>query len=296
MFPSSKPLLNEASFVHEIKWDGYRALVYLGHDVEIRSRNGHLLNSKFPELIAALRSFSNRTMVLDGEVVAFNEEGIPDFSLLQRGTGKIRGELVYVVFDLLYLDGDILCQRPWKQRRMYLNELTAESKRLTLSPVFSQTQQEVLKAVNDLGLEGVVSKCEHSPYLPGEHSLYWRKLKRTRTADCVVVGYLESGNSVRSLCLAQYRDDGELLYIGKVGSGLGETEIAFIKEASSLLMTSNCPVMNPPSNRYCITWLQPKIVVEVQYLELTPQFRLRHAVFHRFRWDKLPSQCVLGGE
>ena len=296
MFPSSEPLFNEAGFVHEIKWDGYRALAYLGHDVEVRSRNGHLLNSKFPDLISVLHSMSNRKMVLDGEIVSFNEEGIPDFSLLQHGAREAKGELVYVVFDLLYLDGDILCQRPWKQRRTYLNELTQESKALTLSPVFSHSREEVLEAVNNLGLEGVVSKHEHSPYLPGEHSLYWRKLKRVKTADCVLVGYLESGNSVRSLCLAQYSSDRELLYIGKAGSGLGETEKNFVKEASSLLNTSNCPVTNPPSIRDNIIWFQPKIVAEVEYLEFTPQFRLRHAVFRRFRWDKVPSQCVIGGE
>ncbi|NLJ75076.1 MAG: hypothetical protein GX331_08810 [Firmicutes bacterium] len=298
MFPSPKPLLDDAGFVHEVKWDGYRAMMYLidHNNVEIRSRNGRLLNSKFPEVISTIGTISKRTMVLDGEIVAFGEKGTPEFSLLQHNKWKETGQVGYIVFDLLYLDGESLCQLPWHQRRAYLDELAADLTWLTLSPVFYQPRQAVLDAVKSLGLEGVVSKSEQSPYLPGEHSLYWRKTKYKRTADCVLVGYFELGISVRSLCLAQYRENGELVYIGKAGSGLGDTERNFIQKASRILNISSCPVINPPSDEDRIAWFQPQIVVEVEYLEFTPQFRLRHPVFCRFRWDKQPNQCVLGGE
>lgn len=293
MLPVSTPLVEKGEYVHEIKWDGYRVLAYLSGDgVLLESRNGKSLNQRFPQVAAALDG-KGLTAVFDGEVVAVDSAGRIDFSLLRQGGGP--RQLLYIVFDLLYLDGENLCPRPWFERRGRLEQVLPSSELVVLSPLLPGDLSSSLAWAREKQLEGVISKERSSPYLPGERSLWWRKHKLISTLDCVVLGVKLRGNKVRSLAVGAYLPGGNLVYLGNVGSGLTERELDFLQEAAPLLVQEQGTAQNLPADEGPWLWFKPQLVVEVEYLELTRGLRLRHPVFVRFRFDKEPEECELEG-
>jgi len=156
--------------------------------------------------------------------------------------------------------------------------------------------EDCLAFVKEQGLEGIVSKYKSSPYLPGTRSPLWRKQKIRRSLDCVLVGVRLRQNRVRSMAVGTYRPNGSLFFLGNVGSGLGDKELQFLEDALPLLAKTGsypCPCVNPPSDGDDYVWCDPLVVVEIEFLELTPGKRLRHPVFLRFRFDKEPEDCVL---
>ncbi|NMB01595.1 MAG: hypothetical protein GX971_08805 [Firmicutes bacterium] len=295
MLPSESPLLDETGFLHEIKWDGFRALAYLdGDKVLLESRNGRSLNDHFPEVVKALQK-EEKHAVLDGELIALSLEGKVDFSLLRQS--KLASEQVrFVVFDLLFLDGETLCAKPWLQRRDYLDNLIMGQGLIMRSPLLAGDLQTNLNFAKEQQLEGIISKHQDSPYLPGVRSAWWRKSKIRRSLDCVVVGLRLRDEKVRSLAVGLYQNDDSLLYIGNVGSGLGQDELVFLRESINLLAHNSPLVTNPPGGGVDWIWFKPHLVVEVEYLELTHQKRLRHPTFLRFRFDKIASECRIEGE
>lgn len=291
MLPLDQPLLpGETHFVHEVKWDGYRALAHLERgEAALISRNGRSLNSRFPALVRCLEE-RNLRAVLDGEVAALNREGQVDFSLLRTS----HGQLVYIVFDLLYLQGENLCTQPWYKRRERLEELITSAGAILISPLLAGSAADSLALARDNRLEGIVSKDPSSPYLPGQRSPFWRKQRITRSLDLVLVGLRLAANKVRSMAVALYIDPQQLYYLGNVGSGLGGRELDFLQQSMGLLRIDACPVINPPpASKGDWAWLRPHVVVEVEYLELTAHKRLRHPVFRRFRFDKNPQECIM---
>jgi DNA ligase D-like protein (predicted ligase) len=293
MLPVAEPLTDETDFVHEIKWDGFRALAYLdGEQVVLQSRSGYSLNNRFPQIAAALAQRKWKA-VLDGEIVALSGRGV-DFSLLK--TAASGGQLCFVVFDLLVWKGEPLLAQPWCRRREELEGVITTGQGLLVSPLLSGNLQENLDWAKENHWEGIVSKHQHSPYLPGVRSRWWRKHRLISSLDAVVVGLRLRGSQVRSAALGLYGDDGALVFIGNAGSGLSARDRAFLREAVHLLAVDRPAVANPPPNDHSWVWFQPHLVAEVEYLELTPQLRLRHPVFLRFRFDKRPEECRLEGE
>ncbi len=291
MLPVERPVLpEEKGFVHEIKWDGYRVLSYLdGEEVHLESRNGKLLNVRFPQVVQGLQG-KNLQVVLDGEVVALNKEGQVDFSLLsQKGDPQI----CYIVFDLLYDQGKNLCPDPWFERRARLDTLLKSDELIVLSPLLPGYAENGIAFAKEHHFEGIVSKKEDSPYLEGTRSPFWRKQKIRRSLDCILVGLKIKPQAVRSMALALYQNDESLFYLGNVGSGLGERELDFLRQAVDLLASDHCPCVNPPEGTDSWIWFKPLVVVEIEYFELTPKKRLRHPVFLRFRFDKNPKECTL---
>ena len=298
MLPESQRVGDDVSFVHEIKWDGFRTLAYLSEEgVRLESRNGRSFNQRFAPIVKHLEAWKPG-VILDGEVVAFNLQGRADFSLL-RYSPDPSSQLCYVVFDLLFRQGVSICPEPWSRRRACLEQFfdsNVESGGVMLSPLLPGTVEECLDFAKQNHLEGIVSKRKDSPYLPGTRSPLWCKQKLVKTADCVVVALSYGGKRIRSLGVAIYAQWGELYYLGKVGSGLGHTELDFLYHAVKLLENDQIPVVNPPTDYSQLVWLRPHLVVELEYLEITPQGRLRHPVFKRFRFDKEPLSCKLGVE
>ncbi|MCK9526702.1 MAG: non-homologous end-joining DNA ligase [Limnochordia bacterium] len=290
MLPANEPVpRDEVGFIHEIKWDGYRLLSYLdGGDVQLISRNGYSFNDRFPNLAEYLRK-KDLQAVLDGEVVALTKEGRVDFSLLQSRNSGI--DICYVVFDVLRVRGEDLCPRPWFERRRRLEEMIQSEGPLLVSPLLSGSASDCLSFAIEQGFEGIVSKREDSPYLPGVRTSYWFKQKILRTLDCLLVGVKVDR---RSVAVAVYRGDGALVYLGNVGSGLGQGELGFLTEALETLgKLTECPCINPPRDAHQWTWCKPLLVLEVEYLEFTSSGRLRHPVFLRFRFDKEPQACLM---
>lgn len=282
----------EEGFVHEIKWDGYRMLAQLQDgEVNLHSRNGRSLNRHFQQLVEELRKCSLHA-ILDGEVVALTAEGRVDFSLL-RSAPRSAG-VCYIVFDLLYLEGEDFCPLPWMERRRQLESLLSDQGSVLLSPLLPGSAEDGLAFAKAHQLEGIVSKHRDSPYLPGIRSAYWRKQRVKQSLDCVLVGAKVENSTIRSLAVALYTVDGSLFYLGNVGSGLTQRDLDFLQQAQSLLEgdpKDACPCLNPPLNSVGWIWYKPLVVVEVEYFELTQAKRLRHPVFKHFRFDKDPKDC-----
>ena len=286
---------DDCGFVHEIKWDGYRILAYIeGDDVRLQSRNGRNLNERFPQIVDYARQKGFRA-ILDGEIVALTQDGRVEFSLL-RSSPTSGVQICYIVFDLLYFQSEDLCSRPWFKRRERLETLLGNEGIIMLSPLLPGSAQDCLDFAAKQHLEGIVSKQRDSPYLPGIRSSLWRKQKIRRSLDGILVGVKMRERQVRSMAIGTYRPDGSLFYLGNVGSGLGHEELDFLRKAMELLVTPDdvhCPCVNPPQDASHFVWCQPRLVVEIEYFELTPSRRLRHPVFLRFRFDKDPNDCVM---
>ena len=273
---------DEEGWWFEVKWDGYRTLIYSeAGGIEARSRRGLDLLGPFPELG---RLDLPQGAVFDGEVVAFDEEGRPSFSLLQRrtGFGGVRsGRPVgvnLVVFDLLY-HGEELIGRPYTERRSRLESLDLEPP--VLVPEATPTHGVALfEAVRNRGLEGVVAKRAGSTYQPGRRSPDWRKISIRHRLRAVVGGYLPGqGGRARtfgSLLLGLYTPEG-LRYVGAVGSGFDDQALEAFDEALAQLRTGTSPFVDEvPGDP---VWVEPGIVVVVEYKDWTVEARLRAPVF-----------------
>lgn len=268
----------------EVKWDGYRAIV--GSDqgrVRARSRRGLDLLGPFPEL-ASLEIPDG--VVVDGEVTAFDDDGRPSFSLLQRRTGfggvgtGARIGVNLVVFDVLFR-GEDLTSLPYEERRSILVGLGLESPIIVPDPT-PTFGTRLFEAVKGQGIEGVVGKRSRSTYRPGRRSDDWRKISVRHRLRAVVGGYMdgEGGRSSTfgSLLVGLYEPTG-LRWIAAVGSGFDERSLAAFHDALTKLERDTSPFVNDVIAPGNTTWVEPGIVVNVEYKEWTHDDHLRAPVY-----------------
>jgi bifunctional non-homologous end joining protein LigD len=298
-------LPTEPGWAFEFKWDGVRALIDVSdRSVIIRSRAGNDVTAAYPELVTLARDVDDA--LLDGEIVAF-QDGAPSFELLQtrmhvRSVAEARRlaaevPVTFVAFELLRRYGVDLSGRPYAERRATLERWAAERPAWTISPVFDDGVATAA-AARQHGLEGVVAKRLDAPYRAGIRSPDWRKLRFVRAGDFVVVGWEADSGSAKqlsSLALGYYRDDGVLAFAGKVGSGLRGQDITRLHAA--LVAREDCPLPEPPARTVgrTVHWVEPSVVVEVEFVSWTAEGRLRHPVFHGVRQDKRPDEAVGDG-
>lgn len=288
-------------WAYEFKWDGVRALLDVSDGgVSIRSRNGNEVSAAYPELVASAEGMDDA--LLDGEIVAFRG-GRPSFELLQtrmhvRSAARarrlvIQAPVTFVVFDLLRRYGVDLTARSYVERRATLDRLLAEHPTWTSSPYFDDGAATEA-AAHQHGLEGVLAKRLAAPYRPGVRSADWRKLRFVHTGDFVVVGWeaaLERADELSSLLLGCYHD-GELVYAGKVGSGLTSRSGAALRKRLSPCAECVLPEMPPTDAGWRVHWVLPELVVEVAFAVWTDEGRLRHPVFRRVREDKRAEEAL----
>ena len=172
---------DDPAWIFEIKWDGYRAVAEVeGFESRLYSRNGLSFQNKYPIVFEALKKIKRR-MVLDGEIVAFNDKGVPDFQLLQQYGQRDDVPLVYYVFDILSLDGESLMDRPLLERKEILKEILRESETIHYCDHIAEQGKAFFKAMGDKGLEGMIAKKADSGYYPGRRSESWLKIKQVST-------------------------------------------------------------------------------------------------------------------
>lgn len=282
-------------WAYEFKWDGVRALVDVTSDgVRLFSRRGNEITVAYPELVAQFAKAEDA--LLDGEIVAF-VDGRPSFEALQarmhvRSRTDARrlakdSPVTFVAFDVLRRYGVDLTPRPWHERRDTLERWLGDDPAWTVSPSFDDGAATEAAARQN-GLEGVVAKRVDSAYRPGVRSRDWVKLRFVRTGDFAVIGWeapTDSAKQLSSLLLARRGPDG-LVFCGKVGSGLGHRESAQLAKALTPRDTPAVEVTGTRSAGRVTYWVEPEIVVEVEYTLMTAEGRLRHPVFHRVRPDK----------
>jgi len=299
----------------EIKWDGYRAIAYIKVNttsrapvsVDIRSRNQKDFGGKYYSIKKALEKFDT-SMVLDGELVVVDAAGIPQFGALQNWRSEADGQLIYYVFDLLWLKGKSLMDLPVTIRQSFLKEVITnnESDNIRIGYCVQERGKQFLESAAKLGLEGMVAKYRNSNYQPGHRSRSWLKIKVEQRQEVVIIGYtLNKGSSKKfsSLLLGIY-DRGKLKYAGKVGTGFSEKDQQHIIHEFKDFITKSCPLNHVPAldqpSRFrpappgsTVTWLEPHFVGEISYRERTADGLFRHPSFKGLRPDKAPAKVVM---
>ncbi len=300
----------EKDWAFEMKWDGIRAVATVTTEgTRLLSRNGNDLTKAYPEL-ADLGSYVNgEQAVLDGEIVAINKAGRPDFGLLQGrmnltkksdiDAARKRTPVHFLLFDLLHLDGNSLLDLSYSQRREVLEQAVdaPDDGHIQVPPALDATLDEAIAASKELGLEGIMAKRVTSSYSPGRRSESWVKIKHSLTQEVVVVGWRPGKGSrahkVGSLLVA-IPDGVELKYIGRVGSGLTERELAEIGSRLKKMSRKTAPLDDVPApDASDARWVRPALVGEVQFSERTSGGKLRHPVWRGWRPDKKPSDVVV---
>jgi bifunctional non-homologous end joining protein LigD len=263
---------------HEIKWDGYRvSIVVDAGKVKVRTRKGLDWSEKFPAIAASTARLKCQNAILDGEAVVLDEKGRPDFSALQVSVAQSGQGIVAYVFDLLFLDGTDLRRLPLSERRQALKKLVGKSAgAILLSEQVATDGDEFFKASCALGLEGIVSKRIDLPYRSGKRG-DWLKTKCIQADTFVIVGYMpDSHHRIAHLMLAA-EEDGELRYVGAVGTGWSEAEGLALKKQLDAFSMPQAPVAGVKAKG--AVWSHPSVHARVAYRGLTSGGELRQASF-----------------
>jgi len=297
-------------WVYEVKWDGMRAIVEVddGH-VRLQSANGRDVTVSFPELASLGPALGVGSAVLDGEIVAFDEQGRPSFSRLQqrmhvtdRRAAAARAEAApctLALFDLLALDGRSLVGLPWAERRRLLEELVEPGPHWQV-PTVHDDGRALFDAATANDLEGIVAKRVDSIYRPGGRSREWVKVKVRRRQEFVVGGWAPGkgnrGGGIGGLLVGYHDEPGSppLRYAGRVGSGLAQAELRELEDRFADMVVPECPFDPPPPRTHAVdaVWVRPELVVEVEYAEWTGDGRLRHPTYAGRRIDKDADQVT----
>ena len=287
--------LKASLWAFEGKWDGYRLLVDADHGaIRLRSRRGRDVTKEYPQLDSLASDLTDHHIVLDGEVVALDESGVPSFSEMQNRVRATR--IQYWAFDLLYLDGRSLLRAKYRDRRRLLETL-ASGTCLIVRDLLPGDGVEALQYSRTHGWEGVVAKKRDSTYQPGRRSSSWIKDKHWNTQEVVIGGWRagEGGRTsgIGSLLIG-IPEDGGLHFAGKVGTGFTERDLANLKKTLAPLHTDESPFNTrlPTRDAKGVTFVEPKLVGEVRYSEWTSDGRLRQPSWRGLRPDKTPNEVV----
>jgi bifunctional non-homologous end joining protein LigD len=307
---SVEKAFDDLEWLFEIKWDGYRAIAFVDHGkVRLVSRNQNDMTGQFSELRELPTFLKARTAVLDGEIVALDEAGRASFSLMQQRTGLRGGgrrttprshlQILYYVFDLLYLDGFDLRRVPLEQRKAALQAILIPSEIARFSDHFPGQGLALFEVAKQKGLEGILAKRRWSHYQERRGG-DWLKIKITQTLDCVVGGYIEPEGSRQyfgSLVLGLYDKKQRLVHVGQAGTGFDFKTLKAIWGRLDPLQTKITPFYGDVDAGKA-HWIKPELVAEIKFTEWTHESsgggsKLRAPVFLRLRDDKDPKDCIL---
>jgi bifunctional non-homologous end joining protein LigD len=297
----------QAKWSFEVKWDGVRAIAYVKPGrLRLESRNLNEITDAYPEVRGILRDLGMRETVLDGEIVAFGEDGRPSFERLQRrmhvtSASAVRRlaastPVVYAIFDLLYLDGHSLMALPYAERRARLDELGLGGPAWRVPAVHPGRGQGLLDATEAQGLEGVVAKRLDSRYEPGRRTGAWVKIKHTRRQELVICGWLPGEgrrtDRIGALLMGVWDDDGGLRYAGRVGTGFTERTLADLARRLAPLRRDDNPFDQAPKLPRNAVFVEPELVAEIEFREWTSEGVMRAPSYKGLRDDKAAAEVV----
>jgi bifunctional non-homologous end joining protein LigD len=297
---------NDQDYGYEIKWDGIRALAIIdGGRVRLVNRNGRDATRQYPELRELGRAVGTLQLILDGEIVAFDENGRPSFERLQSrmhlaSDSAIRRRMedipvAYMIFDVLFLEGHSTMQLPYTERRRLLDEqLKLEGPHWRTPSYHAGDGKDMLAASRERGLEGVIAKKLDSIYEPGRRSGNWLKIKNVQRQEVVIGGWMPGegrrAESIGSLVVGYYDGD-RLVYAGNVGSGFKEADLARLGKLLEPLRRKDSPFDGRQPKKGAM-FVEPKLVAEAEFLEWTRAGTLRAPAFKGLRDDKDPKSVV----
>jgi DNA ligase D-like protein (predicted ligase) len=297
------------AWIYEIKLDGYRAVAINSKgQLSLVSRNRKSFNSQYPYIIEALSDLPENTVV-DGEVVALDDAGRPNFNLLQHSRSHA-SRICYFVFDLLVHNNRDLTRLSYIQRCEIMVTLKFRSPRIRITHHFETSAEEMILAVRDQGLEGVVAKRKDSLYESGRRTGAWAKYRLNRGQELVIGGYVPGPHGLDSIIVGYYRAN-ELVYVARVRNGFVPASRRQVFEKLRHLTNPTCPFTNLPEThkgrwgegltaedmKKCV-WVRPALVAQIEFLEWTESNHLRHSKFGGLREDKDAGTVVKepGGE
>jgi len=285
-------------WVYEIKLDGYRALaIHANGKPSLYSRKRKSFSRQYQHVFEALRDLPQNTVV-DGEIVALDDAGRPNFNFLQHSRGEAK-RIHYFVFDVLIYDKRNLMQLPLVERREILkSKVQFQSPRVRIADYFETSAETMLQSAREQGLEGVVAKRKNSLYEAGKRSGAWAKFRLNSGQELVIGGYVLGAHGVDSVIVGYYKES-ELIYVARVRNGfVPETRRKVFSKLRALAFP-NCPFVNLPEKekgrwgtgltaddmKKCV-WIRPEAVAQIEFLEWTDGDHLRHAKFAGLREDK----------
>jgi bifunctional non-homologous end joining protein LigD len=298
-------------WIYELKFDGIRLIATKDREkVSLLSRNQNDLSARFPEIVDAIKNLPADECVIDGEVVALDEEGRSSFQLLQAREMEGRKSPVYFyAFDLLQLEGKSLVSLPLEARKNVLEKLCARAvdPRIRYSGAIGGDAKQLLKEVQRRGLEGIIGKLRNSVYEPGRRSGAWVKLKCINEQEFVIGGYTPPQGARKHFgaVLVGYYKDRDFVFAGKAGTGFTTKSLAALHKKFRAEERAECPFVDLPSKQNGqwvlgitpsmmkkIHWINPKFVAEIKFAEWTRDGKLRAPVFMGLREDKKPGEVV----
>jgi bifunctional non-homologous end joining protein LigD len=307
---------NYDDYGFEIKWDGLRAIAYIAAGgITVQSRNRKEITAQYPELAALAAALGRRRVVLDGEIVALGEDGRPSFASLQHRMGRksvaaieklaVTIPVSYMIFDVMYLDGDMLLEQPYRHRREVLRSLELEGQWWRTPLSRAGEGPAMIAASKGVGLEGVVAKRLDSRYEAGKRSGAWIKIKNQHRQELVIAGWIPGGGrrsgKVGAILTGYYDVSADeatqrgwpqrLVFAGKVGTGFSDLTLDRLREAFAALHSSTSPFAEEPPYKDAV-YIEPSLVGEFEFTEWTQHHTLRHPSFKGLRTDKEPTAVI----
>lgn len=288
-------------WIFETKWDGFRSICFVrSGKARFVSRNQIEMTPQYPELAAVGKQLDTKEAILDGEIVALDQAGMPRFQLLQPRVGRKsgiealrgKGQIVYYVFDLLYVDGYDVTSCPVVERKELLHRILRPASFIKLSEHIKGDGEAFFKQIEKFHLEGMIAKRAGSPYVQ-KRSSDWLKVKTVQRSEVVIGGYTapRASRSYFGALVVGLYDDRKLRYVAHVGGGFNQRSLADIYKLMQPLKTTDSPFIDAPKTNEPVQWLKPKLVAEVKFSEWTAEHRLRHPIFMGLREDKKPEEC-----
>jgi bifunctional non-homologous end joining protein LigD len=294
---------DDPDWLFEVKWDGFRVEAVIDGDIVRLWTRGELDAAEryFGPFLDPPTWLGAHRVVVDGEVIALDDHGEPDFALLQarikgRGLAAEPTPFVYEVFDLLHLDGRSLLDEPLEERRRLLASLLQPDPRVRLSEHIEANGIAFFEAARVRGLEGIMAKHRHSPYVPGKRTDSWQKIKIRPEQELVVGGWMKGAGKAVDLgaLLVGVFEDGALRYAGKIGAGFTNSNREELLAAVARLAAADPPFAPPPPRaaaRYA-QWLRPELVIRAEFAGWTGDGLVRQAAYKGIELEKDPRKVI----
>lgn len=293
---SAEAPFSSPEYLFEVKWDGLRCVLFRDPDGTVRLLDRGLgdLTADVPEVVAAARRVPPGS-VIDGELVATDPDGRPDYPRLRQrlaAGARLKDEIptAYLAFDALYLEGRPLMRQPVMRRRARLARSVEAGGYIFVPQHIEEDGVELFEACLERGLEGVVAKHRQSPYVPGQRSPFWLKVKAVKSDDFVVIGWM--GEQPFDALVVGFYEDGRLLPCGTVGGGYDQHAMRALRQQLGELASDGSPLDPPPIMVRPVHWVRPELVVSIRYSEWSPDGTLRFPIFNGLRPEVLPAEAV----
>jgi len=290
----SENVFDSPNFIYELTWDGYRCIAHIENgQITLLSRNNIKFNKNYPEIVESLRKI-NKNAILDGEIVAIDKNGLPNFQLLQDYLKNKEGAtIIYYVFDLLYYDREDLRDLKLTERKNLLKKILPIDAHVKYSDEIDTQGSKLLQLAHKKGLEGIMAKRKDSRYV-SLRSDNWQKIKNIQIQEAIICGFTKPKGrreEFGALILGIYKDK-KLTYIGHTGGGFDRQKLKDVMQLLKPLVVNSSPFEKVPKTNASPTWVKPKIVAQIKFASFTKEGIMRQPIFLGIRTDKTSKEVT----